>query len=78
MMAGITSMFGMSSSRTEISDEEVSEASEVEAPVQVEKKGKKGSKAAVKEENSLMVESDNNREEDDEEIGEDECVPIDL
>lgn len=82
-MAGIASMLGIGSSRTEISDDEASDygsesAEDVPAPepvkVKQEKKGK--AKAKVEEpepEESLMVESEHNDEED-EEIGEDEYV----
>ena len=91
-MAGITSLLGIGSSRTEISDDEASDVSaEYEAPAPVkqaikpekkevdsEKKGKATPKAEENE--SLMVESvkDGEEEDDDEEVGEDECVPIDL
>lgn len=79
-MAGIASIFGVGSSRTEISDDEASDfGSEVEpAPEPVKLKQEKKGKNQIEEpepEESLMVESDDNKEGDeDEEIGEDEYV----
>jgi hypothetical protein len=86
MMAGITSLLGIRSSYTEISDDEASDVSAEysPAPAKPEKKEvnseKKGRASKVEENESLMVESekDGEEEDDDEEVGEDECVHADL
>jgi len=79
-MAGIASLFGIGSSRTEISDDEASDISageEVVIPVRQEKNGKAIEKAPAVEEESLRVESEKEEdEEDDEEVGEDEFVAL--
>jgi hypothetical protein len=81
MMAGITSLLGIRSSYTEISDDEASDVSAEysPAPTKPEKKevnsGEEGKTSKVEEAESLMVESGQDGEEDDDdEVGPDECV----
>jgi hypothetical protein len=81
MMAGITSLLGIRSSYTEISDDEASDVSAEysPAPTKPEKQEvnseKKGKASKVGEADSLMVESEKNEEEDDDDsVGPDECV----
>ena len=80
-MTQISTLFGLRSSRTAISDDEASDASsEPKVSYKPDKKGK-GRAATVQkeeevEEESLMVESDNIEDEEDEEIGEDELVNL--
>jgi hypothetical protein len=75
-MARASSLYGMRSSRTAISDDEASDvSSEPNVNVKSDKKGKGNGKGKGKEpvvEASLMVES----EDDDEEIAEDELVDL--
>jgi hypothetical protein len=80
MMAGITSLLGIRSSYTEISDDEASDisAESSPAPTKPETKEvnseKKGKASKVEEAESLMVESVKDGEDDDDSVGPDECV----
>ena len=76
VMPGIDSFRGICSSRTEISDDEASNAStDVHAKAQAKAKANRQSSApVVNDEQSLMVESDDDEDDEDDEIGEDELV----
>jgi hypothetical protein len=89
MMSGLVSMFGIGSSQAEISDDEASGLSEVEAAptpdpatIKQEKKAKevkekpaeKAKPKVVEKEESLMVESDKDEDDEDDEASPDECA----